>query len=1195
MTFFELAPVLQALILSVSKRKVRDIRDGFLQISQGDYSKVFWRLYDRNIRDEMGKQASAKEATELTHQLNQYILANRQRLAARFSLKNPILIKRPKPPMREHHGQYLPELDHLDRQLLKDPDFGYLALSINSGSVKNAPFYTGQLLYASARFGGLLRSDLLKSMLLCVSTDYPNIFNKIVWLQLTGDLNEEYQWLPDPISSALLPRYFKLRTDNNWCDDPVFKQLNWLTCLRQFLRQSGCSLLSRLSSKQVFELIAARLSLSHTPCHLPVMTGEEPNLMLARDNFLRLLGRSQQVSANNVSGNEPTFDLPGTTGIKELRSQVITKAITDCAAVMKLVKRELLLFNKQYLNQDRHEAVNFPAGLSLSALSAKIKVIAKDDSLILLPITSLLIQWVALRLTTQNKWSGKLKPSTIVTYLNSIFASLSRSFGAYNPLALGADTLDEHYMELIEEAPKLRAQILRAKILRDFHLFLEREYNISPSYVCSTMVMQSSKKMPLMVDANILLPVEYQAACLQLIERTKLSTEPIKQYIQLLLLVLGFRCGLRRREALFLRVVDLQTPGSNPYQVTPLTELLIRPHKARQLKSSASERRIPLGTLLSPTEREWFNHYLKLRSNWPETLYLFSDTALDEPLDADIAFTSIVRLLRVITKDAGFRYHRLRHSFVSWTFWYWQQHKYANAHPLKQFLAHEVMEHLPEARHQYFSQASNSAIRGELHAVSAMAGHSSPSMTLLHYLHSMQWCYSAECWRDYSLNLDTTARLLDIPRRTFFDRLDKLGMPVLLSEALAPWCHELSDEQEGATALINDDSYEQQVSSANDVRKYYQALYLFDLKKLQGYPTNSEGIRTNYVLYEDQTQEELTDLVALTEMWAKERSITPAQFTHSVKLLCSRKSKKNRARRNYKDTATGQTYVSNIALYNLPKWPKDHYAIRTANILISIFQQLSQAEQLQVISVAKYVVTERFVSWNNCQFRQPENLWQFVRNLTPILKRLPNTYFINIDILNRYELDSAKRTPILSLWQRPDDITFTLKINHSVYPDAKGDGYAALTLRTLPDLSPKRDQGDHGFYVAMTALYFYFEPVLASQGDISALQANELEARHATKVENFSSTNQSTNSKINTDSADKSFADADEYLDLNNSYYINSVDDIPEFDMAQIAIEPPQPINYDAHHKSKKRKRKNKEAWDGMPDMFDSDPFESSE
>ena len=1194
MNFFELTPALQNVMLAVTKHKVRDIHDSFLNISQSEYAQIFWQLYDRNIRDEMGKQASAKDATALIHELNQYILANRARLKRTLNLKNPILIKRPKPPLRQQHSQYLPELDRLDQQLLKDPDLNYSAASNNPGSVENAQFYIGQLLYTSLRFGGLLRQDLMISMLSHLKYDQPITFNNIVWFAISGELKEDFQWLPDPITSALLPRYYRFRTENDWSEDPAFKQLNWLRCLQFFLRKSGCVHPNLLNSNQLFGVIVARLSLTHTPCHLPVLTGEEPNLTIAPDNFLRLLGSRQSISVDNVA-DDVTLEVP----VKELVFPTISQATTDCAAVIKIVKRELVRYSKQP-NVETNEVVNTETSPPLKLLSTKLKALAKDDSYVLLPITVLLIEWAAVRLTSQNKWSCKLRPGNLASYLGSIFEPLSRSFSAHNPLQLDTDTLDEHYMEIIEEASKLRAQMRRAKILRDFQLFLESEYNIAPSYVCSTMVMQDSRKMPLMVDANILLPSEYKAACEQMLKRSKLSTEPFREYIRLLLLILGFRCGLRRSEALFLRITDLHTPGDNPYRISHLTELLVRPHQIRKLKSNAAERRIPLGTLLSATEREWFNEYLKLnQQDWEKTTYLFSDATLNKPLDVDAAFTPVVTLLKEVTKDSGFRYHRLRHSFVSWTFWYWQQHKYDKPHPLQEFLKHEVMEHLPQARKQYFSQAANSAIKGELHAVSAMAGHSSPSMTLLHYLHSIQWCYSAEFWHDYSLNSDTNARLLNLPRRTYFDRLNKLGLLALLNQELAPWCqilpNEIKDDAVAASGIIDYDNK----SNSNDVKEFYHALNVFNLltekNQLNPEAKNSNDSDEFELFATEQSDNHPKNGTQPARLWASERDLDPDQFINAVFLLNQRKSTKNRARRPYRDKATGETYLSNTSSYVLPKWPKDAYAIRTTTLLICAFKALSKEEQLQVLNVGRYVVMERLTSWNNCQFRRPEKLWQFTRDLTPIMKLLPDEYFIHIDILNRNALDSKKRVPVTASWQKPDDINIKLQVNHRIYADAKGKGYAALTMRAAPKRPLKRYIGDHGFQVAMTAIYFYYGKALecddSTTNSVSTIKQQYEEAPIAVHA---AIKGMRPSTEIRDESGEGYLADNYDSFDPDTNYYQDGVSDAiysedSEQDSHQEYIDTSPFGDDDVTNKNKKRKRKAKESWDGIPDGLDSD------
>ncbi len=80
------------------------------KLSQSHYSQIFWELYGKRSRDDMGQQNTAKTATELIHLLNQFILANRSAFYG-LKIRNPILIKRPKPPLREKYASYLPELD----------------------------------------------------------------------------------------------------------------------------------------------------------------------------------------------------------------------------------------------------------------------------------------------------------------------------------------------------------------------------------------------------------------------------------------------------------------------------------------------------------------------------------------------------------------------------------------------------------------------------------------------------------------------------------------------------------------------------------------------------------------------------------------------------------------------------------------------------------------------------------------------------------------------------------------------------------------------------------------------------------------------------------------------------------------------------------------------------------------------------
>lgn len=1101
MKFFDLESNLQDVILKATKTKARDVSDDFVQINRFHYQNIFWQLHNNKAlaRDEFGKPAAAKQANNLIHQLNNYLLTNRSKLNDVFPIKNPVLIRRPKPPLRQLYSHYLPDIDALDRKLLCNPDFGYPARSIQPGSVQQAEFYLGQLLYTAARFGNLLRIDLLSSLFESLRQTAPVQHNNIAWFELSGKAKEQYQWIPDPVSSALLPRYFQLRHDNNWQNDPIVLNLRWLTCIRYFLRKSRCKSVASLRKKKLLSTLKSRLSITHTPCHLNVATGEEPNMSLTKSGFTRLVGYYNPIRINEdaVEDEDKVDDIrlaPNTSAqqaLAQYQDKHLDRAITDCKVVIKLVKQALSDYHS-HSQQTSERITDAIVAKSPRELSQSLLAIAANPNFVLLPVTKLLVEWAAMRLVSQNKWSGKLKPKSIVTYLSHIFIPMADIFAGHDIIQKLSEQallnqqpwdiadLDEYYLEIIDEAPSKNSQLMRAKILRDFHLFLEKAYNIEPSYVCSTIVMQGGKIRPSMVDANILLPHEYQQACEILLKRAKLSLEPASDYIPLIFLVLGFRCGLRRREALFLRASDIKTPGATNVSISPLTELLVRPFEQRQLKSKAAERRLPLGKLLTESEIEWLNDFLTLRQQSEPSLYLFCTNSPDKPADADTVFRPLVEQLKLITQDAAFRYHRLRHSFVTWTFWYWQQHKYPNTHPLKPLLQHDVMLHLEKARQHYFNQAPDNAIRGELHAISVMAGHSSPSMTLLHYLHSLHWCQSAEAWRHYSLNQDAIAKLLGLPRRTFFDQKDRHGLMVMLQQAITPWCSSLpvnSPLGNGADITATQAATKTD-ADANDIHDFYQVLYKFYITtQLFKASTSEDNENDDYnwdIDNENMTPDSLLKHSAQQHQWAEQHFVNPGQFINAVNLLKTRLAKTNRAQREQKNKFTGSTYTSKITRYVLPRWSVKGYASKTAQLIIQAFNTLPEDEQNAVLNIAHYIVMDRVISWNNCQFRKPDELWRFVLQLDPLMKQLPARYYINIDLLHKAPLGSADRADFFSTWQKPADFSITPKINHIAYSDAKGKGYAALTLRSTTSHNSDNRQGDHGFYIGMSAIYFYF-------------------------------------------------------------------------------------------------------------------------
>jgi len=106
------------------------------------------------------------------------------------------------------------------------------------------------------------------------------------------------------------------------------------------------------------------------------------------------------------------------------------------------------------------------------------------------------------------------------------------------------------------------------------------------------------------VDANPASHEDYHRLLTRIEQEWPVDEPWETREIAWLLVVLGFRCGLRRLEALYLQVEDVLVRGRG--------ELFVRPTQKRKLKSLNAQRRIPLGVFLTPGEfdrlQKWKEH-----------------------------------------------------------------------------------------------------------------------------------------------------------------------------------------------------------------------------------------------------------------------------------------------------------------------------------------------------------------------------------------------------------------------------------------------------------------------------------------------------------------------------------------------------------------------------------------------------------
>ena len=167
------------------------------------------------------------------------------------------------------------------------------------------------------------------------------------------------------------------------------------------------------------------------------------------------------------------------------------------------------------------------------------------------------------------------------------------------------------------------------------------------------------------IDARLVLEDEYIRARDSLLRPTMkfendcTGVEELR-HIAGLILILGYRCGTRKMEALKARLEDLLLDEP--------AEFLVRPWPERRLKSPNAIRKLPLRALLDPTELKNLADWKKRRLEQNQgarkpSLFLFCMPSLERAyVPEGRIFPVINSLLREVTGDPGTHFHILRKS-----------------------------------------------------------------------------------------------------------------------------------------------------------------------------------------------------------------------------------------------------------------------------------------------------------------------------------------------------------------------------------------------------------------------------------------------------------------------------------------------------------------------------------------------------
>lgn len=474
-------------------------------------------------------------------------------------------------------------------------------------------------------------------------------------------------------------------------------------------------------------------------------------------------------------------------------------------------------------------------------------------------------EWIHYILTERRQVKGKLAISTIKGFLSSTGKRLVSVMGDVDIMELDEAGFEDIYWQVLEDVESGSLKRSVAKGLTDFHEFLIRHYDKVPKLTEPQAMGMGRVAVP--VDANIISLDEYEDCLTKLLTDRELnnSHEDLAE-IAHIIVILGFRCGLRRSEALKLRLAD--------YHPSIRSELLIRPWSNRRLKTKSSTRKIPIHALLTKHELgvldQWFNQRLEQEKDTdPDELknaYLF--VLPEETMDAikeDFLFSKIHRVLRAVTQDETLRFHHLRHSFATWTV-------------MRLMLSD--LDHIPvifpqQVKTQKWLEQSkafrkglylnDSMTRKHIYAVSSLLGHSGPDMSLEHYIHCLDLV--SMLTRKKRFGAKSAIKVVNFSSTTAYDKKIVDDLDGLLAEA-----RNVAERKKRGTSFAN----QQAKTTANlSVELIFEKSGYEVLENLYAFLSmcvrNSGQKRLELARRYDYSKEEIDAYIQRLDQWVSQR------------------------------------------------------------------------------------------------------------------------------------------------------------------------------------------------------------------------------------------------------------------------------------------------------------------------------------
>lgn len=709
------------------------------------------------------------------------------------------LARRDPSPFTPEQFQYLHALRKIEKRFLTalvDPRFYHndneyltrVRIADDRAPYDLRQLHAGQLLFSAVLKGALIDRRWLAPLMVAIEAG-PCIDGGHLWFELRRltsqddpDSFELKRWIPDPLTTGLLFGFYK-RHGSAW---PRVQDahVSPSVLITRFLTAIGLSQAQRPKVEQLRQLLWAVATYHRLHMHgylVDYAQGRNVSLSLPTQAWLRfrwshtrrLCGPVDGVVENqSVSVRRPRAE----TGREPPHYKDQREQLRDLQEIVQKVKN----------------SKNQKVGAVTKALDKYI-----SDKATHTPILVLLAEWLCDMMRSKRVTGTKIKPSSARTYLSAIGKPMVDYGADMDILGLCSDDFGQYYKKVLAcaKAPKTRAY--KRERLVAFHTYLVLEYGV-PSVEIEGCTAGSGS-----VDANVITPTEYLEA--KGILESASGTNERWRTIRRLVLMVGYKCGLRREEVETLYVSDVQDrpdqQDRNDYVLmSPRPELIVRTNPHAGLKTISSTRRIPLHAFLTQDEMNdlfaWKTQRLQeCGRKPPEKSLLFCEKGSDGQRISDRqVFRPITRALQLACGDPAMRFHHLRHSFANMTFLRLMAEEMPQLDVASWFGESAALWPALAGgglRGRLLVQKDLGSSRRMLYALSALCGHVDPRETLNSYLHVLDWCLGRHAWSDTAeLPLEAQAAIEGLALGSLRVRRSREG---IAGPSLVHWAQSLID------------------------------------------------------------------------------------------------------------------------------------------------------------------------------------------------------------------------------------------------------------------------------------------------------------------------------------------------------------------------------------------------------------------